>query len=96
MGMSIFELQEITVRSLFNKLHGFKVASQEKWEQIRLQCYYAFSPIDPLDPEHKRMMPINSFMPFTWENVQVQNSLEELRKLAAEQKAAVAKKWKVD
>ena len=91
MGMSFKELQEITPRSLFNKLHGYKSAHRNTWEQVRLQCYYSVAPY--FGKEDKHQTPA-AFMPFAWDGDKEVDSLEELRQLALAQREKAAKKWK--
>lgn len=93
MGMSFFELEEISPRSLFNKLYGFRKAHRDKWDRTRLQCYFAFSPIDQDDPEKKRLMPITEFMPFEWDDGNTADRFEELKREAEAYRKRAREGW---
>lgn len=93
MGMSFTELEQISPRSLFNKLYGFQKAHRNSWERTRLQCYFAFSPIDPADPEQKRLLPITDFMPFDWDDVEQVDRFEQIKKQAEAFRAKAKEGW---
>lgn len=98
MGMAALELDNITMRRLFNKLRGFQQREREEWERLRLQCYFAFSPIDPSDPDGKSMLPLLEFMPFEWDNeLPVEDRWEQVKRDAQETRKRSAEMWaKID
>lgn len=94
MSMSIFELEEITARSLFNKIYGFRRYQREGWEQTRLQCFYTIS---PHLPEQYKSLTITEFMPFHWDDEQLETSFERIKKDAAEARKKSQAVWaKID
>lgn len=60
MGMSIWELDEITPRALFNKLRGFRKLEKDQWEQMRIQTWFLIKPYDAKNdyPRPPDMMPL--------------------------------------
>lgn len=96
--MGHLELDGISMRRLFNKLRGFREREREEWERLRLQCYFAFSPIDPRDTEGKTLLPILDFMPFEWDNeLPVEDRWEQIKRDAQERRKKSAEQWaKID
>ncbi len=91
--MDIFELNKISPRSLFNKIEGHQRAKREEWRRTRLQCYYAFSPIDPADPSGKTLMSMERFMPFTWEGEEGQSEFDMFRAQADQARKEANEQW---
>ena len=98
LGMSFMELDNISMRRLFNKLRGYREKEREEWEKLRLQCYFAFSPIDPDDPEGKRLQGLLDFMPFDWDNdLPKEDYMEKIKADARERRERSQKLWaKID
>lgn len=46
MQMTEAELHQITPRSLFNKLHGFRANEMMAWERMRIQTWWLLRPHD--------------------------------------------------
>lgn len=44
MQMTETELHQITPRSLFNKMHGFRANERMAWERMRLQTWWLLRP----------------------------------------------------
>ncbi|MEO0573208.1 MAG: hypothetical protein AAF039_15990 [Bacteroidota bacterium] len=44
MGMTEQQLKEITLRSLFNKLEGFRKLERDAWERTRMVMWAAITP----------------------------------------------------
>jgi hypothetical protein len=44
MGMTEKELWEISPRSLFNKLRGFRILERDAWDRVRVQTFYMLIP----------------------------------------------------
>lgn len=93
MGMSHFELEKITPRSLFNKLIGHRSRDRQEWERTRLMCFFAFSPINPDDPDNKTLMPVQEFMPLPWDE-DGESSWEKIKRDAMNQKQKSAELWR--
>lgn len=98
MGMGYRELYEISPRSLFNKIEGHRWAQRADWERTRLQCYYSFAPIDPEDPEKKRMLPLLQFMPLPWDDeADIEDAWEKTKAHAQQVREESEKRWaKID
>lgn len=89
MGMTEKELWEISPRSLFNKLTGFRKLERDAWERVRIQSYLLLLP-------HcgKGGPPLpNQLLPFPWDDEVV-----NVQKMDAEEAARLRKElWeKID
>lgn len=63
MSMSVDELKEISLRSLFNKVTGFREKERAEWERVRIQTYLTLSPY----MDDKNPMPVQSIWPMPWD-----------------------------
>lgn len=63
MGMTEQELWEITPRSLFNKLRGFRKLERDAWERMRIQTFHLLAPYLPKDDT---LMPWD-IIPLPWD-----------------------------
>lgn len=83
MGMTPQGLFDITPRSLFNKLYGFRRSEKDQWERTRAQTYILLS---PYFKENDTVLPQDVF-PLPWDGEilrQAKKSAEELAKERAE------------
>ena len=90
--MTIFELREISPRSLFNKLYGHLRDKREKWEQTRLQCFYSVFP--HMSKEDREIYTIDVFMPFDWDEGEIKPAFEKIKEDAEKKRAEAAEAWK--
>lgn len=79
MGMSEGELDQITLRSFFNKLIGFRKVERDGWEQVRAQTFLLLS---PNFKEGATILP-QDIMPFSWD-VEINGNVIERAKEAKE------------
>lgn len=91
--MTIFELDEITAKQLFNKIYGFRKREQGEWERTRLQCYYTVLP--HLDEAHKNIQ-VSQFMPLPWDG-EISDNWETIKADAADSRKRLDSLWaKID
>lgn len=74
--MTVQQLDQITPRSLFNKLQGFRAGQQMDWERTRIQTYLMLT---PHMKEGTGITP-QSLMPMPWDD-----AIEELQRTTAKE-----------
>ena len=88
--MSVIRLQQITPRSLENKMVGYQRAKQDAWERMRLQTWLSLSPY--MDAKAKAGG-VQKFMPFQWDGADVETDWERLRKHAEAERRKSQEQW---
>lgn len=79
--MSFSELREITPRSLFNKLHGFRRLQRDEWERARLMVFYTLLPNIP--EEQRETIRPSDIMPMPWDEETLGKAMEGIKEKAA-------------
>lgn len=87
MGMTEKELWEISPRSLFNKIHGFRAVQQNEWERMRIQTFMLLSPHFDKD---KAPTP-QSLLPMPWDTEILKTHKEMAKEIRERTKAMWAK-----
>jgi hypothetical protein len=87
MQMTITELDAITPRSLFNKLHGFRANQQMPWERMRIQTYLLLQP----HIEKGGSVTPQSLIPMPWDTEILQTQKEQAKEIRERSKALWAK-----
>ncbi|AGO49135.1 hypothetical protein Phi39:1_gp20 [Cellulophaga phage phi39:1] len=85
LGMTETELDEITPRSLINKLNGFRKADRDKWERVRVQTFLLLS----VNFKEGATVTPQEVMPFPWDKELVVSAKEK----AKEAREAAKKIW---
>lgn len=83
MGMTEQELWEISPRSLFNKLRGFRKLERDRWDMMRIECWLLLMPYMPKEnpPSAQELLP----MP--WDDEIMHKARVDAKKLAEGRKA---------
>lgn len=93
--MGELELNNITVRSLMNKLKGFRKSHQDDWERTRMLAYYMVLP-HVTEEEKDNFSPL-TLMPFPWDDETKEMVTETVREKAKRMKEDRDRLWaKVD
>lgn len=89
MGMSAEQLNDISLRSLFNKINGYRQREEMEWERTRLQTFLFLTPY----MDQKKPIAIQELWPMPWDG----EIVEKAKDRAKEVRDAAAEGWaKVD
>ncbi|WP_435624472.1 hypothetical protein [Flagellimonas sp.] len=80
MGMTVIELKKITLRSLYNKLKGFRKSQKDAWEMMRIQVYYSVMPY--VSEEDKDSITPLSLVPLPWDEEVIEQIKETTQEKA--------------
>lgn len=87
MQMTVTDLNDITPRSLFNKMHGFRASQQVSWERMRIQTYLLLQP----HIEKGASVTPQSLIPMPWDTELLQTQKEKAKEIRERSKALWAK-----
>lgn len=82
MGMSVSELWDISPRSLFNKLRGFRKLERDSWEQMRIHAWLL---LQPYVVKGKAFQP-QEILPLPWDDEIKTMAKVDAKKLAEDRK----------
>ncbi len=84
--MSAEQLNSISLRSLFNKINGYREKEKMEWERIRIQTYLLLSPY----MDDKKPISIQSIWPMSWDD----EIVDVVKDRAKEARDKAAEGWK--
>lgn len=87
MQMSEAELNAISLRSLVNKLVGFRKKEETDWEKTRIQTFLMLSPYMDRD---KPLLP-QEIWPMPWDNEIIEKAVDKAKEQREKAKEAWAK-----
>lgn len=85
MQMTVHELDEITPRSLYNKITGFERGQRQDWERARIHAFINISPYIG-----KEKVSIMNLWPMPWD----EDLKEPAKELQKEREARARETWK--
>lgn len=78
LSMSELELDQMSLRSLINKINGNQARERDEWERVRIMSYFSLMP----HIDSKKSLTPQQVLPFPWDNEITHNILDDAQKAA--------------